>query len=117
MLSISEEAALHIHRFFEAAGRFTENKLQPVRLSLKPAKGCADLSPLFTPNAMVDPDEDTLIEVSGLTLVCDMHKLPIGITDLSVALEVRSLGKILVLRGNNLEACGCGESVRVSNAS
>ncbi len=114
MLSITEEAALHIRKFFEGAGWSGENKFQPVRLSLKPTKACADLKPLFTPNAKVDPDEDTLIEVSGLNLVCDMHKLPVGITDLSVVLEEHSLGKVLVLRGNNLESCGCGQAVRVS---
>lgn len=110
MLDISEAAAKHILAFLEKAKANNEKKEQPVRLTVQDTRGCGDFSPCFTPNARIDPDEDTVVNVAGLTLICDLHKLPPLLSNVMVDVRAGSLGNILVLTSPNLQACGCGQA-------
>ena len=110
MLEMSVKAAQHILAFLEHAKANNEKKEQPVRLTVEVSRGCADLAPRFTPNARIDLDEDTVINVAGLTLVCDLHDLPPPLTSITIDVREGSLGMILVLKSPNLEACGCGQA-------
>ena len=110
MLDISVAAAKHILAFLENAKANNEKKEQPVRLTVEDLRGCGDLAPRFTPNARIDPDEDTVVTVAGLTLICDLHKLPPPLSSVTVDVREGSLGKILVLKSPNLQSCGCGNA-------
>ena len=110
MLDISIAAAKHILAFLENAKAKNEKKEQPVRLTVEVSRGCADLAPRFTPNARIDPDEDTVVYVAGLTLICDLNKLPPPLSSVTVDVRVGSLGMILVLKSSNLQSCGCGQA-------
>lgn len=110
MLDISVQAARHILAFLENAKAHNERKEQPVRLTVERSRGCADLAPRFTPNARIDPDDDTVVSVAGLTLICDLNKLPPPLTSVSVDVREGSLGMILVLTSPSLQACGCGQA-------
>lgn len=110
MLDISIAAAKHILAFLENAKANNEKKEQPVRLTVETSRGCGDLAPRFTPNARIDADEDTVVNVAGLTLICDLHKLPPPLSSVVVDVREGSLGMILVLTSPNLQACGCGQA-------
>ncbi len=110
MLELSIAAAKHILAFLENAKAKNEKKEQPVRLTVERSRGCADLAPHFTPNARIDPEEDTVVTVAGLTLICDLNKLPPPLTSVMVDVRGGSLGMILVLTSPNLLACGCGQA-------
>ena len=112
MLSISIEAAKHILAFLAK-----EKKEQPVRLTVSDTKACGDFSPKFSYGARIDPDEDTTTEVAGLTLVCDLNKLPKPLTSIAVDVRPGTLGTKLILKSPNLEACGCGQSARIVHKS
>lgn len=113
MLDISIVAAEFILEFLEEAQKKGENKEQPVRLSVDDTKACGDLSPQFSYNARFNPDEDTRIEVAGLTLICDLNKLPPPLKSIAVDLSRGPLGNQLVLKSPDLESCGCGKSARI----
>src|SRR4051812_32689345 len=105
MLEISIPAAEFIMAFLAK-----EKREQPVRLSIDDTKACGDITPKFSYGARIDREEDTVIEVAGLTLVCDLNKLPKPLTSIAVDVSPGSLGQKLVLKSPNLEACGCGQS-------
>jgi Fe-S cluster assembly iron-binding protein IscA len=106
-IDITEAAAKHILEHLH------KNALsQPVRLMLKTKGGCGDLSPAFYAGAGIIPDEDEVLDKHGLSLVCNLARLPEldGVT-VDLRVDTKDMSKVLVLKSATLDSCGCGQAV------
>lgn len=101
-IDITQEAAQQILDFARKKG--IENPV--VRLMFKKTRGCGEFAPDIRCGAGLIPDEDAVVSKYGLTMLCNVAKIPEldGVT-------VDRVNGVIVLRSETLNSCGCGQAV------